>query len=912
MRQRPALPVGDFSGGIDTFATEGSKALHAVNMYHERGFLRRRPAWRSFAAAPVFYLPSARALVGVSDFPTDLPSDLIEDRIPGGISGALYVGCTEPFHGFDWGDIVASTSSFVSNRELRVQYWNGTTWVNAGFVLDTTASFPDDNSYRAPFLQNGRVHWHTLEDWDTTTIASTEAYWVRVVVYNTGTEDLSWDDLEWTMVQPGIRVFHRVSVNGLFQLGINAGLELVCCADRFPPRGLESGANVGVRFPGSSDFTELNPVLRWSAGYWSEYESPLPRISGDPLVTSTTGTTDFIVDAGVRDGVTAPEDLYIVQRPFGAHFVENIVPTGASETLLTTADEVLIRLPEHALEHFILQCTTSGGGAVASDDTHQITNFTADGVSASFAFDPPYPTPPDGSARFRVVRPPMRVALKGAAVLDESFTTKAEREYEVGVTSTSAYQIGPELNTFARNPHDVFGDGAVVNIEVREPTRFNLPAGRQYSCIAHPLGKRLLLCNGGPLLTYDGTSLSRLKVMAVDSALAEQFLDFTSYRGPDGTDPRPSAYNAQFLSEPPSGKFVATLNGFILVAGSADAPNRVQWSAGPADYSDLWPRGNEVIIRDDVGGPITGMMPYYDRILVFTAKSIHEGRPNERGFFNFRPVTNSVGFTTGHAVSKVAIGQQDVLIGPAIDGLIMYSGGEPTYLIDRWDRVIKDGIDLGDLERTSATAWQQEGYYFLAVKRRSGGNTTNDQHDINRDTILLYDYVNRRTWNWRCPFGVNRLATLSLPNGRDVLAVGTEDGFICTITEGDLDDGTLPIVGSVRTLDTTLAGGRRVNLRRVNVTANDLGGPNRTLDVNVYLDRGSRVYSVAEVPFDLGQEEAIEDVPDLVAEARDKTMPVNIPSGAKARSVSVEISGAQSWKLSNMEIEVDVLTAEKR
>ena len=903
MKARRGLPLPLILAGIDGDQSRALEKLQsALDVINENGRLVRRGAWKTVGAAPVLHRPAGQVTVASNDA---VLTGRVCSSTNVGADGYIYVGAATPFAGIEWGDITAADTTAAANRRLQVQYWTGSTWGNILPLLNTTNTHVVSRTGHVPLLRNGQIHIRIPSDWATTSVASTTLYWLRfriVSVSSNGTPTATMTGISWTMVQPGVRVFDRAPVNGMHSGRIRGGFASILAADQ-PTRGpYEPGANVGRWDLGNASTSNLLLTDRTTSGFWGQVPHQAAGLYSDPRTTTTSGTTGTsgrFTDRGAFDQDDGYDALgYTVRRPLSALYLDVAPSATGTTSTFTTTDARLITLPNGALNHHWTQVTTAGGGPTLGL-VREIVGFTVSGGVATITLSPALDAAPTTSTRFGVARPWTKLVAK-------SPTMVIPHAYNIGAIN-SATNLTPNTDNFSEAPTNRLGSAAHVHFEIAKQVRWNIAAGKRYNIVPDPLDGSLVICNGaGPPLRYDGVQLTLLKTAREDEPKVEAVLGVMPALGPNPKqDPRSIAYEAAFYRQPPSGKYWCVHNGAFFVAGLSgenDSANRqIRWSM-PGTRRDLWPRWpNEAAIRDSTGNPIRGLSSYYDRVIAFTETSIHEGAPIPNGGYNFRQLAGSIGFTSHDAVKRAPLDGKDVLIGPAPDGLAAFSGGQPVYLIDRWDRVIPEGVDPASLFDAPGACWRQKGYYILALKRR--GSTS-------RDRLLVYDYVNTRAWVFSAPWGASSLDIFTNAAGNEVLLVGTEDGLVTTLTGTQSDDGDTAISAFIKTHPIPLSpAGQEVRVVRITTQLIQPGLP-PTLDVDIFRDEEADAWATGSFPVQPDPTQFATAVygTDSYGAARGVKVASNVPAGTRCRDLSIQLGFAAETEIKTLAVEFDVLT----
>jgi hypothetical protein len=925
MRDQPGFPLPLIVNGINSSREKADVNLKtALDVYEEDGTLRVRKAWASVGSGPVVMRACGLAYLAFGDEQASALIDADRAFLSSALAADdyLFIGSINQFDGFDWSAIIGVSSTITTSRILAIDYWLGSAqdWEPLPWFLDQTQGVLNGASIRCPLLKSGKVHFHRPTGWtDDLAIDSQTAFWLRVRPVARGNGLTSnapaWTGMTFEVSQPGVRVFDRAPVNGLVATQIRRSIQAVVCADNtmrgFPGAvsndrssvgQLESGALIGRWDLSGAPTKDLGILKRWTGGLWGSVVMPAGSSGGSQ------GTASRFTDlgpTGLLDGY--PATLYDARPPLviavtgGTPADPGIAPSGAgSTTSFATTEPILLEYASHAFERFIIVCTVSGGGP-AVGEAREIALSGVGGGSTTFLVNPPWSGAPSATSRFIILKPAHFLAAKGNSPTDYG-------EYLIAAVG-SARVLRVDLNSYSPDPVDVFGASEVLHFAIMQSTRYTLEKGDRYSFCSDPKSGELIISNGSRLLSFDGEWLKDLKSAREDDPRAEALLGALPAVGPGNTnDPRTLAYEAGFYLSPPAGAFLATHLTHVFVGGGAGAPNRIRWSAAGA-YSDFWPKGVnwETNIRDSDGRPLRGLVSYYDRLIAFTDSSIHEGVPIPQGGFSFRQVAGSTGFTSNAAVCRVEIGSRDVLIGPSPSGLFAYAGGEPVPLIERWGLIVPaPGVDTNDLANAPACVWKQANLYLLGIKVKG---------ETSRQRILVYDYKAKRAWLWTAPYGVASLTVVSSPSGEEEVLLGTEDGLLMTLVEGETDDGS-PLSGSFETHALTPSKtGESVELGRVTIEARVEQGAQaaKVVGLTVRRNEASQRWTTGNVP--MGTGEAVFGTAVFgtatFAPGDFGRREVNMPNGTVGRSFSLELSLPARARIRGISLDATTMSRER-
>lgn len=902
---RDHMPVGfgNLAGGINQFLGDQNaspdQCADALDVIVTDGDVRRREALRSVSAGPVHLLPTAQTVIGAGAF------ILVSGRrFAYSSSGPWYIGCLNQFDGFDWGDITANSAGTpTSHKRLLVEYWNGSAWTAIPFVLDTTIHYRTGETYSESLGRNGQVHWHRdqLTGWANTHTQGglTGYYWVRITVVAMGTTTPTVSQQQWAQSAPGVRCFLREALSSVLPLNIANRAVVMLGTDRTPRRGLEAGANLGVWDLSGKPVRALNLTKRFAAGLFGTLTFPDALGPGDvPSITASQGTANSITDqCDLTTPANQPERFsYLREQPFGSAIVNGISPFIGTPTTVSfqSTTAILTTFFTNDFEGYLIRVTTGGGGGPAANETRQISSFTVSGGVATIQVGDQvsgaggFSAAPVAGTVFEILRPPNFV-----------YAYPADREYPIATECTDGRTLLLETsNTEYPNPNTIMSSGQALHFEIRQPLRFAVPSGDQWTAMTDRLSGSAILANGSALLEYNGRWLRELTADS-DSALALEVSGTLPAVGPDGFS-QDQGYNptAKLRTAPPPGKWVLDYSGRIVVGGGE--PNTVFWSM-PHGANRIWPWSNAATVRDQLGQSLSGLHVLYDRLYAFTPSSIHEGTLTDDGGITFRPVSIGLGFSSHAGVQAVPLGQSDILLGPSSDGIYAFAGGEPTPILDQWERVVPGGVNLVRLNKSVSCTLRQQGLYLLAVTPKGSDSNTR---------IIVWDYQNKAFWLWSAPFGVASMASFVDATGAEFLLLGTEDGFLCTLMGADTDDGET-VTGRIRTRSAQPLPGKLANIRRICTTGRALGS-GQTVSYSLFLEESRQPRLTGAFPEEIGNATygtAVYGTGEYAQQAM-KTHAVHIPNGTRGQQIQVELScSTWGWRFRRLWVEMIPLSS---
>ena len=494
-------------------------------------------------------------------------------------------------------------------------------------------------------------------------------------------------------------------------------------------------------------------------------------------------------------------------------------------------------------------------------------------------------TAPDGSARFEILAP-HALAMPLYPISGDALWMECYSNDEDTITP-------PDV--FAPYGAGYFPSKWMGHLLIGRELRWVADAAEAWSGVVDSITGRLICTNGSGLLEFDGRALRRLRadfrsqgVLDYIGALPDtKALDANTYR----VNPL-----AQLRRSPPAGRFVVQHQTRIIVAGDPNDPLAVRWSA-PGALNNAWPWIYEDIIRDEEGDGVSGMAVVEDRLVIFTPTSLHEAvGPDENGRYSFAPLVRGLGFVA-HAAVCVVAGTSSVsqLVGVSASGIYSWAGGEPTMLLDQWERLVPGGVNGDRIRRACAVSAPKRAWALFAVP--SAGSNVND-------TILVWDHLRNRWWRWTCPYGVASMAIDNDTDGRERILFGTADGYVMTLAEAADDDGEA-IESWVRTLPYQPAGGMESGLSAVMLTARTLAaGQQVTLKVLGGDDDSEPISSEHGVSVDKGAPVwgSATWGSATWATAAYKTVRDNLPHYARAHRVALVFGGAYRWAVRGLEL----------
>jgi len=906
-RAHRPLALSTGVGGINRFAEEAKRnqCADALNVVGDQAEVRRRPAFVPVGSGPPHLLPAGLCLLYTSSLQASRTATL-NDQV-------FWVGCADlRFDGIDFRFVTSEIGAVALKRyTLDISAWDGAAWKSVPSFVDETTDVAGTDDTLVPLQKSGRVYWHTDSfDWKKTTIDGTEAFWIQLDLHVFDSLDLPFASNVVTIDKPGVRIFNFAPVNAIMPVRIEGRNATVIAGDLLDRdtvsttkaedhrvqgvSGLERGAQLGVKIETTRE-TDIAPLLEdETACIFSQVDWPRPAKAAGATPIGTPGlsygTSNVITK--MRTELYDPDTRAL--RPYrwptdgwrGGALSGILTPIAAFSTTVVRVASSGSGLDDRDgfYRHCRLRWTTGGGGATAGDE-HEIIGFDAGATVNTFTIYPALAIAPNGTARFEILAP-HALAMPLYPISERALWMECYSNDEDTITppaATAPYAAG------------WFTSKWMGHLLIGRELRWVADASEAWSGVVDAITGRLICTNGSGLLEFDGRALRRLRadfrsqgVLDYIGALPDtKALDANTYR----VNPL-----AQLRRSPPAGRFVAQHQTRIIVAGDPNDPLAVRWSA-PGALNNAWPWIYEDIIRDEEGDGVSGMVVVEDRLVIFTPTSLHEAvGPDENGRYSFAPLVRGLGFVA-HAAVCVVAGTSSVsqLVGVSASGIYSWAGGEPTMLLDQWERLVPGGVNGDRIRRACAVSAPKRAWALFAVP--SAGSNVND-------TILVWDHLRNRWWRWTCPYGVASMAIDNDTDGRERILFGTADGYVMTLAEAANDDGEA-IESWVRTLPYQPAGGLESGLSAVMLTARTLAaGQQVTLEVlggdddsdpisaehGVSVDKGAPVWGSAT----WGSA--------TWASAAYKTVRDNLPHYARAHRVALIFGGAYRWAVRGLEL----------
>lgn len=889
-RSQP-LPLSDCSGGINRIVRDAqpNQAVEGLNVTGDEGEARRRDGIASFAVGAGFNHPLGEVCIAVEHtegagggpfvFANSATTMSISD-----VTMAIYIG--HLYHEFDGIDFavdaeVTLSGTWTQHVRLVLEYWNGSAWTAVPWFLDETLEIQD--GYLQPLAKAGKIAWHRdlLTGWAETSVDSLSAHWVRLRFQLLSDLDIdAYLEGTRTLVSPMIRTFDSEPVNGLFPVRIEGQSGTVICTDRAEARAFERGAGLSIKRETFFSSKALRFVLDEGAAFWDVHEWP-----------AWTGMAAGS-DSGTAGRLTKIRTQYYdpftnTFRPFV--FIENQFLGGVitTSTGLPIVSGSLSEFEQY--NHCRLRLLTSAAPPPAAGEEGEV--YRGPDLGGNLSIFPDFTDAPDASDSLELRRPPCSVRIQPENRYYEVIANDAE---------TISLRIDGDALPLARDADRI--NGSVQHYQVTQMPRWMIDAGQRWSGAVDPVTGRLLLVNGGAPLECDGQVLRKLRANYQSLAALAYVGALLDEQTPDAPDPSSIALS-KLRTEPPSAKYITIYQNRIFLAGLAGRPWDIAYSA-PGGLNNIWPLLFQTVLRDDQADPIVGMAVVGQRLLAFSPTAIHEAEaPSAEGYFSFVPISVGVGFVAHQAVAVVPYGGGAELLGVGPDAIYELRGTTPEPILDRFDRLLKGGVNQAQLHKASAVVTPQNNRAWFSVP--AAGDT------ICRH-LFEYDYQRKTWWVHYYPHGITTMAVDYDERGKETLIIGSDDGFLATFWPGLLTDDSVAVEGTMTTPFIQPLGGRAINPRALRVTGNVLGSQH-SLTADVLHDDSVRAVHSGSLYFDKGQmtygDQFFRDDGDTYPEslyqsARDTQTQDMRLAGMQPHRVAARITGTSLWSVRGIELEV--------
>jgi hypothetical protein len=325
----------------------------------------------------------------------------------------------------------------------------------------------------------------------------------------------------------------------------------------------------------------------------------------------------------------------------------------------------------------------------------------------------------------------------------------------------------------------------------------------------------------------------------------------------------------------------------LFVLDTNQGESGLRFSGENAFY--VWPSVFMRTIADESVRKLQGASALSNRLILWTSNSIMEfvfvGREDR---FDSRILHSGAGFISHHGVQTI----KSTLIGPNTDGIYAFNGGSFEPVLDDWKRIIKEGVNTKRLDRCSSVHIQSRGWYVLAVA--SGGSNKNDR-------IVIWDYVRNRFWLWSAPHGASFLSKDYDENGDERLLIGTNDGYVQTLS-GDLKDDGVTIDSYARSVPLNLFQSNEAAYTKIQTV---IGNSASTPELKFFVDKRDAPEKTIAVNASAGLNTINSTVLNNAttgALGDDRYVTVNNNLQVKGKDFQVQIGGSAPWRLRRMYI----------
>lgn len=805
------------TGGVNRFEAEASEnqCSEALDVWVREGDLVRRPSFRSVAHGIPFFLASGKTRV-VLEYPlltynesTSRAPSIDGQRI-GGQTGRLWVGCDEPFDGIELG-LITSVPTLAASRHLKPMFRNTSGSLVSIYDFVDTTKYRASATIWAPLCRQGTISWHRdqFANWTATVLPTiaTAAYWIALDVsvsavnYNSlgAVAELGAAATNLTIAQPGIRAFLLEPVNGLFPITAGRRPVLVIGSDRRVQRSYdEKGAGLG--FVGNPTWPIQTARLVNDEGVAVFSRVTYPSWTGGGGGGTIGDATDEILTKldSTIDWIPGDDAFHTMGQFDGTVITSGVSLAGGTASFVSVAG-----YNDSKYEGCIFRATS---GARAGEES-EIENVDVTGIYLTDALTGALAN----TDTFEIRTTPNYLRTREGK---RNYAIKNNTRQTVTVWASKSYDN-------AQHASDV---DDFVTFEISQHLQHALDAGRQWIDVYDPVSQRHLLLNGRtPILEYDGLRVRKLEALWDDTegvigSAAVQF-----WRG----NLQDQALRTQRLDvvsgsllhrEPPLAKLLVDFNG-RLVALRHDG--FLQWSAPGVD-NNIWPFTYETYIRDSENNPIVGMAVLNDRLYAWSKTAIFSTpQADDLGNLNFTTVSHGIGFSGHHSVARVSYNGSSMLVGVTPDGLVAINGGDVTYVIDDWSRILPGGVNYRRLEKSIVCFWQQESIIFVTVS--GAGSETNNR-------IIVIDLKRKTAYPWSTPYGGCTFIASDLESsGHEKILFGFGDGHVCVLQEG-IADGNDTVEGYARSQPQEILDGKSFAPVATMIAVSDSGGKDAPID----------------------------------------------------------------------------------
>lgn len=833
-RKLPVIKLSSLSAGIHSTESvpngqtklSDDRCVRALNVEEDRGYLKRRPAFKSIAHGPQFVFPTGQTVVHYTTHagtPTDsyIRTFAVYGSDLANANTYVYVGCDNQFDGIYIPKISLSAATVSANRSIKVEFSvDATTWDEFYNPIDFTVGRNTNSGdvYYHTLTQAGTISWHRLitdnefnlagaRTWTScapTGLTDTK-YWVRLSLVDRGESPAVTDSLGGAYITcslPGVLPFQLDAVNSIIPARSKNGKSTIFfCGDRQNLRGKELGAAVSAwtqldKSPklgfkvedegaGVYDLPENAAPANWygtntSTGNraWNTTGWTAADATGSWTIASPSGSLGHVGRFTKSDnsynwlsaGSASADTPYCQFR--GAQIYSNISPsavcTNDTTQSRTTIPVSLTNLSANALEHCFIRVVDPGSSGITIGEERIIISNTA----SSLICHPNFSATPSSDTTFHIYKPHSKARFSK----DASEWVIAYNYYDSFINESGVGDIS-DLS------HSTLTEGEWTHFYLGRELQWVTPRNSFWTSCYDTITQTHLLTNGkSGILSYDGVNFREVVTMNdPTNPRVQQFLltagAFDNFQ--EQVDVTSRLESTALRNKVPSGQFLVTFNGRLVIADQ----KTVYWSL-PGISNDIWPNSYEQQIREPFNNEITGMVSLGDRLIVFTPTSIHSSPPaDDQGFFNFQLESSGIGFLSHRAVGMFYFDGSPALIGPTADGIRIYSPGSasPTPIIDNWSQIYPAGINTGLLRNSVGCLSKLQNRYYIAVPR--AGFTT-------CDTILVFDFATKAWYVWKFPYGgVSSISRNYDEAGNEQILFGALDGTVSVLCEKEYDDG---------------------------------------------------------------------------------------------------------------------------
>lgn len=913
MKRLPSIPIKPPIKGINRFSEEDKlTCAEALDVYTDNNFeVRRRPAFKSVTTGA-----GIRIAVGNTQVVTREAGTLIAwaSHCPQLDAGTteLYVGSFEKFNALRFGEVfgllpnpgIPSTQGLVT-ADLS---GSGTAW-NSIQILDKTIDYyrGEGVTERRSLAKTGMISWHITEEaysnWTSRTIGNISlgfGYWVRFTIPTT-LPFLS------TLGSPGISI---IQLNPVVSIIPSIKQQLLIGDDDNTRIRKRPSSSLGVTT--SIRYSPLQAVLTEEIGGCTINAVTAPTIKTVALATTTGRDWPSGANYSTPGWWVAPAalgDAGLVDkldRRFSSYWRNDV------DTTLNTADEwrggpLHIDL-ENTLEDDLsvtvdVDITSINEGEFNGcmlqviDTGEEREVYSTDSSTGEIKFFPEMSTNIGIGDSVRINRPNATLLLTPSA---KDFPEVRDPHYSVqnnAENSLAFYDFEPAPGA---DPTAFGIGGLITNALAGYKLGWEFPwkffAGDFWTSCIDPVTGNLLLANGKcGVVQYNGTTFTQYTpLFDEDDPTVIAFLGILPRVNDEDLGSRKQSINP-LRRHFPNLPILALFNGVIVMAGE----NRVIWSR-PEPNVNMWPNINERVIKDAENTPITTLQSLGNRLIVSTATAIFSSVPiDENGMLNFQPESQGFGLLSHQATSRMVFSGQPAIVGPTAQGVVVYNGvGEPVYVLDQWETVIREGVNTARLKYSAGAFSRSRNEYFLAFT--PSGESANTR-------LLVWNVGTNSFWVWTAPFGgISSIAVDQRETGEEIIYFGFQDGHVGVLNNAGSDDSeSNPINAFFRTHPLAPDDLAQFQPALLQIQANAVSGVETTL----YGNRSGDVYAQATNDFTEGVAQygtATFNTTPLYGGER-LTKQVRIPTGEDLEIVQLEVSGETQFKFYGAQLQINPL-----